>query len=217
MEVSLLVVGGKNAGKKIPVAPPKFFIGRGEDCHLQAGSDQVSRHHAVVIVEEGFVAVRDLGSKSGTFVNQERVKTQRELKNGDRLKTGPLEFEVELAVGVGGKKKPKIQNVAEAVTRSAQAGRPLGEDDFDLADIFGEDASDDVDEASPPDRPEPASVEGQTRIDLEAAEGARPPKQRKPQKKPGLVGRFESNKPIADSSREAADQVLRELFKQKRK
>jgi len=214
MDVNLLVVGGKSAGKKIPIQVPKFFIGRGDDCHLQAGSDQVSRHHAVLIVEEGFVAVRDFGSKSGTFVNQERIKTERELKTGDRLKIGPLEFEIELGVRLGGKKKPKVQNVAEAVVRSAKASQPMDEDDFDLGDIFGEDDSDQPEEAPPPSAPSPAAAKAENRVDAQAAEPVQPPKQ---PKQPGIVGRFATKEPPVGSSREAADQILKELFKQQRK
>ena len=96
MELRLVVVGGKNAGRKISVAGPKFFIGRSEECQLRPNSDLVSRHHCAILLEEDFAAIRDFGSKNGTFVNGERVRGEQELNSGDRLRVGPLEFDVEL-------------------------------------------------------------------------------------------------------------------------
>jgi pSer/pThr/pTyr-binding forkhead associated (FHA) protein len=139
MEVKLVVASGKNAGQKIAVPGPKFFIGRAEDCHLRPNSDLVSRHHCVIVVEDGFVAVRDFGSKNGTFVNGEAVRAEQELKNGDHLKVGQLEFVIELAVTVGGKKKPKVHSIQEAAARAAQTGVASPEE-LDLDSLLGGDA-----------------------------------------------------------------------------
>ncbi len=138
MDVKLVVIGGKHAGQKVPVTGPNFFIGRSEDCQLRPQSDQVSRHHAVIILEEGFVAVRDFGSRNGTYVNDERVKAERELKNGDRVRFGPLQFEVQLAVEVGGKKKPKVHSVSEAAARTVESGT---DDELDIFSLLGEEES----------------------------------------------------------------------------
>ena len=138
MEVKLVCVGGKQPGREIPVRGPKYFIGRAEDCQLRPGSQEVSRHHAVILVEDGFVAVRDFGSRNGTFVNGEQVRGERELKTGDRLRIGPLEFEVQLTVAVGGKKKPKVASVREAAARTATPAASGNADDIDIAALFGE-------------------------------------------------------------------------------
>ena len=73
MEVRLKVQVGKNVGQELLVPGPKFFIGRAEDCQLRPRSDLISRHHCVLLVEEGFVAVRDFGSKNGTLVNGSEI------------------------------------------------------------------------------------------------------------------------------------------------
>ena len=137
MEVKLICSNGKHPGQEIPVRGPKFFIGRAEDCHLRPGSQEVSRHHAVILVENGFLAVRDFGSRNGTFVNDEPVRGERELKTGDHLRIGPLEFEVQMTVGVGGKKKPKVASVREAAARTAAPGSET--DDLDIDAWFNED------------------------------------------------------------------------------
>jgi pSer/pThr/pTyr-binding forkhead associated (FHA) protein len=96
MELTLKVVSGKNAGQKLRIPAPKFLIGRGEDCQLRPNSDLVSRHHCILFVGDSGAAVRDLNSRNGTFVNDERIKTDTPLRAGDRLKIGHLTFEVRL-------------------------------------------------------------------------------------------------------------------------
>lgn len=94
MEVRLKVLVGKNVGQELLVPGPKFFVGRAEDCQLRPRSDLISRHHCVLLIENDFVAVRDFGSKNGTLVNDQRILGERELKSGDKLVIGPLEFQV---------------------------------------------------------------------------------------------------------------------------
>jgi pSer/pThr/pTyr-binding forkhead associated (FHA) protein len=115
MDVKLIVVHGKHAGQQIPIPTPKFFIGRAEDCNLRAHSDQVSRHHCVIVVEEGYVAVRDFQSKNGTFVNGQRIAGETELKLGDRLKVGQIELDVHIGTAVAGKKAAGIQPVEKGL------------------------------------------------------------------------------------------------------
>jgi pSer/pThr/pTyr-binding forkhead associated (FHA) protein len=131
MDVKLKVIVGGSAGQEIAIPGPKFFIGRAEDCQLRPRSDLISRHHCALIIEENLVAVRDFGSKNGTHVNGERVAAERELKDGDILKVGPLEFEVSIKVSVTAKKRPKVTSVEEAATRTATT-------DFDLDSEVGE-------------------------------------------------------------------------------
>jgi pSer/pThr/pTyr-binding forkhead associated (FHA) protein len=133
MDCKLKVLDGKHAGQEVAVSGDKFFIGRAEDCQIRPGSDLISRHHCVLIVDENYVGVRDLGSKNGTFVNAEQVVGERELKAGDRLKVGPLEFEILLQAGViGGKKRPPVTGgVREAATRAATNTTTAGDLDLD--------------------------------------------------------------------------------------
>ena len=113
MDMKLRVDSGKNAGQEIRIPGKKFIIGRGDDCQLRAGSDMVSRHHCQLVVEDSYAAVRDLGSKNGTFVNGEQISGEVQLKPGDKLKVGPLEFEIVLAAGLTGKKHPPVKGVRQ--------------------------------------------------------------------------------------------------------
>jgi pSer/pThr/pTyr-binding forkhead associated (FHA) protein len=120
MQVKLKVLSGSHAGKEIKLSSAKFFIGRGEDCHLRPQSDLISRHHCALIVENGAVIVRDLKSRNGTMVNGEKIAADVHLKAGDKLKVGPLEFEVLIDHAATGVKKPKVASVKEAAERVAE-------------------------------------------------------------------------------------------------
>ncbi len=147
MEVKLVMTGGKGAAQEVVVTGPRFFIGRAEDCQLRPRSDLISRHHCVILQDEGLLLVRDLGSKNGTFVNGQRVVTEAELHAGDVLKVGPLEFEVRIVGApepapqaakpapatppeLPAAKKPKVRSVQEAAARTVRsAAGPADEDD----------------------------------------------------------------------------------------
>jgi len=131
VEVRLKVRGGKSAGQEIRLPGAKFIIGRAEDCHLRPNSDLVSRHHCAILSEEGFVTVRDFGSKNGTLVNGERISGECELKSGDVLKVGPLEFDVFVIEQAPAKKRPAVHSIKEAAARTAQGNPGQGGLDVD--------------------------------------------------------------------------------------
>lgn len=134
MEVKLVVANGKNVGQEIPVTGPKFLIGRADDCQLRPRSDVISRYHCVILVEESFVAVRDFGSKNGTFVNDEQIMGEQELHDGDRLRVGQLEFDVVSPGSTG--EKPK--GVHDAAIRAVEGISP---NQLDLSDWLGQEDS----------------------------------------------------------------------------
>ena len=94
MNVALRVVVGQGTGRDIPVPGPTFAIGRASDCDLRPNCPWVSRHHCELIVREDCVVVRNTDGKHDTFVNSERVKTERKLKSGDRIGVGWNLFDV---------------------------------------------------------------------------------------------------------------------------
>ena len=130
MRLKLVVIGGSHSGKEIQVSGPKFFIGRDRDCQLRPNSDVVSRHHCALIVEDGYVAVRDFNSKNGTLVDGVRVVGEQELHSGSELAIGPLRFLVQLDVEVEGRKRPPVESVEEAAKRTAQLAHG-GDDSID--------------------------------------------------------------------------------------
>lgn len=80
------------AGRKIPLpAEGSIIIGRVDGCDVTVSDPTVSRRHAEIRVDGPRVAVRDLGSSNGTFVNGGRVDTAM-LTAGDTLAFGKVPF-----------------------------------------------------------------------------------------------------------------------------
>jgi EAL domain-containing protein (putative c-di-GMP-specific phosphodiesterase class I) len=87
------LVGGGRQLRRIAVHPVPFRVGRLRGLNLYLPSESVSKEHAEIVVEDGALCVRDLGSKNGTFVNSERV-TEARLREGDILHFAQVEFRV---------------------------------------------------------------------------------------------------------------------------
>jgi pSer/pThr/pTyr-binding forkhead associated (FHA) protein len=118
MKLRLIVVGGVHEGKAIPINLPQFVIGRDPQCQLRPASAAISKRHCAIMVRGGQVFIRDFGSTNGTFVNSELVQGEVELRGGDKLKVGPLEFTVGLEVATTPKAAAKpTPAVAKAETK----------------------------------------------------------------------------------------------------
>ncbi|HWG45536.1 MAG TPA: FHA domain-containing protein [Gemmataceae bacterium] len=97
MKLSLVVLTpGPNQGKLLEIKLSQFVVGRDPQCHLRPASAMISKRHCAVLQREGKAFVRDFDSTNGTFVNNEPVKGEIELHQGDQLKMGPLLFEVRI-------------------------------------------------------------------------------------------------------------------------
>ncbi len=68
-------------------------MGRLPGLDLPLASESVSKEHAELSVRDGAFRVRDLGSKNGTLVNNERV-SEAMLREGDILHFAQVEFRV---------------------------------------------------------------------------------------------------------------------------
>jgi EAL domain-containing protein (putative c-di-GMP-specific phosphodiesterase class I) len=86
------VEGGRQL-RRIALEPLPFRVGRLPDLALTLPSESVSKEHAELFVREAGLYVRDLGSKNGTLVNNERVR-EALLREGDILHFAQVEFRV---------------------------------------------------------------------------------------------------------------------------
>lgn len=121
MAISLQVASGRNAGQEIPVRSSRFLIGRAEDCHLRAHSDQVSRYHCALLIESDGVFVRDYGSRNGTFVDGQRIVNQLELHDGQKLQIGPMSFIVRIRPGASAGKDTVLGKAGSDTMHAAGA------------------------------------------------------------------------------------------------
>ncbi|MBT6723977.1 MAG: FHA domain-containing protein, partial [Planctomycetaceae bacterium] len=67
-------VGG---GDTIPLLNEKLLVGRRESCDIVLRFKNVSAHHCQLYVNEGYWFARDLNSRNGTRVHNERIDIKR--------------------------------------------------------------------------------------------------------------------------------------------
>lgn len=252
--MKLVVLAGAKEGAEIPLKKDKFVIGRAKDCTLRAGSDAISRHHCALMKSVEGISVRDLGSRNGTYVNEEKIAGETPLKDGDNLRVGTLEFRFDAAQAKSKKpekaaapaaaaavgqdidrsKKPKVKNVADAVSRAGNTDHESDEIEDDISRwLLGPDPSDSaasretqsfrIDEtqtlASPPtdadgtDAATDAATEAEAGAEEEVAEDGETAKAKKAKKIYGKLPPVPKNQ--ATDSREAAENILREMTRRR--
>ena len=79
MQVMLKVLSGSHEGRELNVSGEKFLIGRSESCQLRPKSESVSRKHCIIVLKDNRVLIQDLKSRNGTYVNDKRLPTDKEI------------------------------------------------------------------------------------------------------------------------------------------
>ncbi len=84
----LRFISGKYQGSEVPLQDTnEIVVGRASDVAIVLVEEMVSRRHARFVISDSEVAVEDLGSTNGTFVNGEKIQRST-LKEGDRVLIG---------------------------------------------------------------------------------------------------------------------------------
>src|SRR5438128_5082390 len=83
-----LVVTDALGRRIVNIDKPLFTIGRRSECDLRLTGADISRVHAEIAVENGSITIRDKQSRFGTFVNGERIATEKALAPADQLRFG---------------------------------------------------------------------------------------------------------------------------------
>lgn len=76
-------------GKRFVLDQARVRIGRGADNHIVLEGDSVSRRHAYLERRDGRWFAVDDSSTNGTYINEQQVPGETELRNNDRVKIGP--------------------------------------------------------------------------------------------------------------------------------
>ncbi len=94
--------------------PGKYRIGRSKDCDLFLPEITVSKNHAAIEVKEGddFFYLTDLGSHNGSFLNGARITETVEVKEGDTISLGGVEFRV-VETEKSAPEKPSAQSISQ--------------------------------------------------------------------------------------------------------
>lgn len=69
-------------------------IGREDKYDIVIKDPFISGKHAQIVLRDGIYYIKDLGSKNGTFANENTLKIGNELRlnNGDKIRIGQVEF-----------------------------------------------------------------------------------------------------------------------------
>ena len=92
------MLSGKTKGTAFVLTKPEVKAGRESDNAICLKGKRVSRHHAVLVRDNGEYTLRDMSPRIGTLLNGRRTK-EAHLKVGDRICIGEIEmiYEAETA------------------------------------------------------------------------------------------------------------------------
>jgi diguanylate cyclase (GGDEF)-like protein len=89
---ALVVIYGLELGVKYDLMRPTVIIGRSLKADIRVDQASVSRQHSRLTCGAKGVTLVDLGSKNGTYVNDQFIETEVRLRHGDLIKTGRAIF-----------------------------------------------------------------------------------------------------------------------------
>lgn len=90
---SLLLTGGPLVGSLIPLGQAPVTIGRSPASTLVLEDEYASSRHARLVPGDGGWWIEDLGSRNGTFVDDERLTEPRQLRPGMTVRIGRTTME----------------------------------------------------------------------------------------------------------------------------
>jgi pSer/pThr/pTyr-binding forkhead associated (FHA) protein len=232
MQVKLKVLSGSHEGKEIGLTTDKFLVGRSESCQLRPKSESVSRKHCIIVIRDNRVLIQDLNSRNGTYVNDNRLPTDKAkvLNPGDQIRIGKLKFEIVIEVGLQAPKKPQVADMGDAAARTVEAGADSKFEEVDVTSWLDEaDQIDRVRKLSDPEtrqfqldeakeKAAAANPEDSTELSVgestaeEASDRLAELKKKKKEKK--TPGKLPANYKAAatESSKDAADDALKRFF-----
>ncbi len=95
MDVNLVLFKKGGSQKSFSLPDSTTVIGRRGDCDLCIPLKTVSRRHCQLNQNKETINIRDLGSRSGTFLNGKRID-EAAVKAGDYIRIGPLIFGLQI-------------------------------------------------------------------------------------------------------------------------
>ncbi len=100
-ESCLVMIAGPFLGKKYPlVDDEEFTLGRDEKNFIVVDMDNVSRRHCAVVHRSGRFFVKDLGSTNGSYLNDDEIREEKQLRSGDLIKVGSAIFKFLSGAGI---------------------------------------------------------------------------------------------------------------------
>ncbi len=79
---------GPNPGMVFLLEQDEILLGRDLANDITIGDPEVSRRHGRIFMQDDNIFVEDLGSTNGTFLNDERISSPKQLRIGDLITLG---------------------------------------------------------------------------------------------------------------------------------
>jgi len=127
MDVNLVLFKKNGSQKSFSLPDSTTVIGRRHDCDLCIPLKSVSRRHCQLNQNKETINIRDLGSRSGTFLNGKRVD-EAAVKAGDYIRIGPLIFGLQINGRPEKIAPPKPAKPKPAKPKPAPKAIPKGKD-----------------------------------------------------------------------------------------
>ena len=83
------------SGERVALNDGRNLIGRLSDCRIMINDGNTSRHHAEIHRSGSGFVITDLGSTNGTYLNGERLTTDRRISDGDIITVGSVNLRFE--------------------------------------------------------------------------------------------------------------------------
>lgn len=96
---------------RIPLNGFPVVVGREAGLAVTIQSSNVSRRHAEIVLRNGRLMVRDLGSRNGTYLNHEKLTQIQPVAHGDVLRFGDIELRLQL-------EKDAVDQVVDEFTKT---------------------------------------------------------------------------------------------------
>ena len=88
----LRVLRGLNPGQLFPLDSESAVLGRHPECDIVLEVGAVSRQHARIVKLGDECFIEDLGSRNGTFINDQPVRARERLGDNDQVRICDIEF-----------------------------------------------------------------------------------------------------------------------------
>lgn len=140
-----IVTERRMSADPLPVFVEKGFggrsqltVGRGEECEIRLDGLLISSRHATITKSNGSLAIEDLSSTNGTYINGQRIKGRSTLRAEDVIQIGAFLLRVNTERGVTvfdtrAKTRLDVLKVTKEVRNRSGAGKIRLLDDVDLS------------------------------------------------------------------------------------
>jgi pSer/pThr/pTyr-binding forkhead associated (FHA) protein len=133
MHANLVLFTRGGTQRIFPLSSEITIIGRRHDCDLRIPLNLISRRHCQLSKNNDDLKIRDLDSRCGVFLNNQKVK-EGVVHAGDYIMIGPLTFQLQIngkPEKVSPPPAPNVAKQAQAKPQPAPQQQKPELDDFD--------------------------------------------------------------------------------------